>query len=267
MTIENSKPRQNVVEWLKLLLAAVSIVSLVIIYLLLPATPGVRPTFELLKNLIPGAIVTLLVFPVVYFVLNRAGLSFEQKVEMLLEESEAALPTRFKGDVYDTAELVKNIVSHKSVQRNVHIEILAFTGATFVTALLRDLISSYPGKLTVCMRRIDFDRVDKNLLPVHWPQEAAETELRLKVLSPQTIRTEVWKYPTLPFMLGLQIDQSDLLLCFPRWDNETGRIADKGNEYFYFKQGPKSEHFFNLFHNWATQPGQLLTLEEKHGGR
>jgi len=251
------------IEWLKLLLAIASIIGLVGIYFLLPQALGTNPTVELLKASIPNAVVALLVIPVVYFVLTRAGVSFEQKLEKLLEDSDSAPTLRFKNDIYEAADFIADIVDKKRAQRTIMIEILGFTGATFTTALLRDLISAHPKKLSICLRRIDFSKVDNSLLPLHWPHEADETEMRLKGLSEQTAATEVWHYPSLPFLLGLQIDQSDLLIAFPVWNHDTGRIADRGNEYYYYRRHAKNEHMFHVFQNWTRQPGQWLSFSSK----
>jgi len=108
------------------------------------------------------------------------------------------------------------------------------------------------------MHSIDFSIVDTSLLPKHWEAEAAAAEHRLKELCINKAELEVWHYPIFPFVLGLAIDESDLLISFPSWDFKTGRIGDWKNEYRHYIKNDSTEHHFKIFKNWAHQPRQTL---------
>lgn len=164
----------------------------------------------------------------------------------------------FTNDVSGTADLVQEIVTKKSSQRIIKIEILAFTGGTFTTALLRDLVQLNPNKLDITLHTIDFARGNNSLFPSHWEHEEAETVARLKELCEGQAKLKIWRYPSFPFLLGMNIDDSHLLITFPSWDLRTGRLADKSLEYRHYRRHASAEHLFDLFENWNRQPDQTL---------
>ena len=256
---ENSE--DAAIEWLKLLLAIVAAAALTTIYFLLPRQGDSGPVLEFVKACLPNLVTALIVFPTVFVVLGRVGQSTEDRLARVVQRSIGATEAglTFAGDVSGTAEFVRDVIAKKSSQQVVEIEILAFTGGTFTTALLRDLVRLNPGKLNVVLRTIDFSRAGKdgqNLFPAHWEHEAAETADRLEALCDGKAGLELWHYPGFPFLLGLAIDQSHLLITFPSWDLQTGKLADKSLEYRYYGRNSQSEHLFELFENWTRQPGQ-----------
>lgn len=251
---------ETAIEWLKLLLAIVAAAALTIIYFLLPRTGDLGPVLEFVKACLPNLVTALIVFPTVFVVLGRVGQSAEDRLARVVRHtigtSEAGLT--FPDDVSGTAEFVREVVAKKSSQHEISVEILAFTGGTFTTALLRDLVRLNPNKLKITLRTIDFSRAAKDLFPEHWEHEAAETVGRLKAMCDGKAGLEIWRYPGFPFLLGLTIDDSHLLITFPSWDLRTGRLADKSLEYRYYGRSTRSEHLFELFKNWTRQPDQQL---------
>ncbi|SFD16543.1 hypothetical protein [Streptomyces aidingensis] len=248
------------IDWLKLLLALVTAASLTVIYFLLPDGERGGQTAGFLKDLFPNLIAALIVFPVVFIVLGTVGQSTEDRLARTVRQSMGSREAgrRFTDDVAGTADFVHQLVSDSVSRRVVHIEILAFTGGTFTTALLRDLVRRNPNRLSITLRTIDFARADKELFPRHWEGEQSETVERLRALCDGRAGLEIWKYPSFPFLLGLAIDRTHLLIAFPRWDHETGRLADTSLEYRYYERNSLSEHLFELFENWARQPRQEL---------
>ena len=248
------------IEWLKFLLAIVAAAALTIIYFLLPRSGDMGPALEFIKACLPNLVTALIVFPTVFVVLGRVGQSTEDRLVRAVRSSIGAAEAglAFPDDVSGTAEFVRDMVAKKSSPHVISIEILAFTGGTFTTALLRDLVRLNPNKLKITLRTIDFSRADKNFLPEHWEHEAAETADRLKAMCEGKAGLEIWHYPGFPFLLGLTIDESHLLITFPSWDLRTGKLADKSLEYRYYGRSSRSEHLFELFKNWAKQPNQQL---------
>jgi len=125
------KINEVVIEWLKLLLAVVTMAALVIIYFLLPSQAG--SGLDLIRNLIPNAITTLLVVPVVFVVLTRAGLSLEDRITRAVREAMARLdlgPEIFPDDIGQSADLIKDIVARKPKAKKVTIEVLRRNLAT-----------------------------------------------------------------------------------------------------------------------------------------
>ncbi|MEU4762999.1 hypothetical protein AB0H12_07070 [Actinosynnema sp. NPDC023794] len=251
---------QAAIEWLKLLLAVVAAAALTVIYFLLPRSVESDPVLEFIKACLPNLVTALIVFPTVFVVLGRVGQGAEDRLARVVQRSigSSAAGLHFPDDVSGTAEFVRELVAKKSSQRVIDIEILAFTGGTFTTALLRDLVRLNPNKLNITLRTIDFARADKSFFPGHWEREEAETVQRLKELCDGNAGLEIWHYPSFPFLLGLTIDQAHLLITFPTWDLRTGKLADKSLEYRYYGRDANSEHLFELFANWVNQPGQTL---------
>jgi hypothetical protein len=256
---DSDKVREAAIEWLKLVLAVVTMAALVVIYFLLPARGG--SGLGLIRNLIPNVIATLLVIPVVYVVLTRTGLSFDDRMKRAVLDGMARLEIGsevFPDDIGQAAGLISDIVARKSKRKKVTIEILAFTNGTFTAAILREMINSNPSRLRVIVHSIDFSVVDASLLPPHWEAEAMVTERRLKELCANKTELEIWHYPTFPFLVGLAIDGADLFIAFPSWDLRTGVIADQNNEYRHYVKSDSTEHHFKIFANWVNQPRQKL---------
>ncbi len=248
------------IEWLKLMLALVTAAALTVIYLLMPdPTPG--SVQEFIKACLPNLVSALIVFPAVFIVLGRVNLSTKdriaQTIRQSLDSTEKGLT--FANDVSGTADFVRDIIAKKSSQTAIKIEILAFTGGTFTTALLRDLVQLNPNKLHIVLRTIDFSRAqNKDSFPSHWEHEEAETVTRLKELCADQATLQIWRYPAFPFLLGLNIDESHLLITFPFWNHRTGKLADQSLEYRYYRRNAGSEYLFDLFENWRNQPDQTL---------
>lgn len=257
----DSQAYEDALEWLKLLLAVVTIAALITIYFLLPASGGQVVGF--IKACIPNIVTALLVIPAAYVVLTRAGMHSDERLLRAIHESrgESNAILTFDNDIGGAAGLISEIVQQKSRQKSITIEILAFTGGTFTTTVLRDLINANPGKLRIVLRIIDFEVIKRSLLPTHWQQEAAETLVRLKAICENAhVELEIWQYPFFPFVLGLAIDKDHLLLAFPHWNINTGVLADASLTYRYYRKSESAEYLFSLFENWANQPGQQLTV-------
>lgn len=248
------------IDWLKLVIAVVTAAALTVIYLLLPDPSGSSPLLEFVRACLPNLVSALIVFPAVFIVLGRVGLGAEDRLTRVIQQSmgTTAGGLQFSNDVGGTAEFIREIIAKKSTQRTIKIEIMAFTGGTFATAFLRDAIRLNPHKLNIVLRAIDFTQANIELFPGHWEREEADTVERLKVLCAGKADLEIWHYPSFPFLLGVAIDDSHLLITFPSWDQRTGKLADKSLEYRYFSRNSGSEYLFDLFENWARQPGQEL---------
>jgi hypothetical protein len=249
------------IEWLKVLLAIVTMAALIAIYLLLPARGGYG--LGLIRNLIPNIIATLLVVPAVFIVLTRGGPSLEDRIARAVRQAAAGTqlgPDVFPDDIAPAADLIRDIVTRKSKRRKVIVEMIAFTGGTFTTAVLRDLVNSNRGRLRIIVHSVDFRLVDASLLPPHWEQESVASEQRLQEICANRAELEVWHYPRFPFIIGLAIDDTDLFLAYPSWNLATGMIADENIEYRHYIRSDRTEHHFNLFENWANQPRQRLEI-------
>ncbi|MFJ6792684.1 hypothetical protein [Streptomyces sp. NPDC091268] len=255
---------ESAVEWLKLVLAVVTLVALTVIYFLLPPPEESGAGVDFLRACLPNIITALVVFPVVFVVLRPIRHRDEDRLTRLIRNGIGATEAGvvFPDDVSGTVDFVREIVAKEPSQRVIDIEILAFTGGTFTTALLRDLVQQNPNRLNITMRSIDFSLADGSRFPAHWEREEAETVERLKALCRGKSGLQIWHYPSFPFLLGLAIGRSHLLVAFPCWDLATGRLADKSLEYRYFGRSSRTEHLFDLFENWSRQPGQVLVHEE-----
>lgn len=259
---DRDKKYEAAIEWLKLVLAVVTAAALTVIYLLMPE-PTTGSFSEFIKACLPNLVSALIVFPAVFIALGRVNLNSKDHIARTIQESIDSNDSglTFTNDVSGTAEFVRDIITKRSSQRTIKIEILAFTGGTFTTGLLRDLVHLNPRKLNIVLRTIDFSRANKDMFPSHWEQEAAETVSRLTELCTDKANLQIWHYPAFPFILGLNIDDSHLIITFPYWDQHTGRLADKSLEYRYYRRTPGSEYLFDTFENWKCQPDQTLLYD------
>ncbi|MFD9356199.1 hypothetical protein [Streptomyces sp. NPDC060031] len=255
---------ETAVEWLKLVLAVVTLVALTVIYFLLPPPEKADAVVDFIRACLPNIITALVVFPVLFVVLRPIRQRDEDRLTRVIQNGIGATEAgiKFPDDVSGTVDFIREIVAKEPSQRVIDIEILAFTGGTFTTALLRDLVQQNPNRLNITMRSIDFSLADSSQFPAHWEREEAETVERLKALCRGKSGLEIWRYPSFPFLLGLAIGRSHLLVTFPSWDLRTGRLADKSLEYRYYGRSSRTEHLFELFENWSRQPGQVLVHEE-----
>ncbi|MFD9306651.1 hypothetical protein ACFWCB_28980 [Streptomyces sp. NPDC060048] len=257
---QQEQGNESAVEWLKLVLAVVTLAALTVIYFLLPPPERAGSGIEFIRACLPNVITALVVFPALYLVLGPIGQRNEDRLARVVQNSIGATEAgiKFPDDVSGTVDFIREVVAKEPSQRGaVDIEILAFTGGTFTTALLRDLVQQNPNKLNIVMRTIDFSLTDGSQFPAHWEREEAETVDRLKSLCEGKAGLEIWHYPAFPFLLGLSIGRSHLLVTFPSWDLRTGRLADKSLEYRYYGRNSRTEHLFELFENWSRQPGQV----------
>jgi hypothetical protein len=251
----------SAIEWLKLMLAMVSVSGLIAVYFLLP-TNSDSTLVAFVQACIPNAVTALLVFPIVFVVLGRVGLRSEDRLVDAIREGLVATDSglTFANDIGEASDLIKSRVHSEARLGAVTVEVLGYTGATFTTAVLRDLIAEHPARLRLILRIIDLDRIDKAHLPGHFEQEANDTVSRLEALCREGADLEIWRYPSFPFVLGLCINSSDLFIAFPSWDVKTGALADKSLEYRYYERSAASEHLFQVFTNWANQPRQLQVV-------
>ncbi|MFZ3473698.1 hypothetical protein ACODT3_07720 [Streptomyces sp. 4.24] len=256
---QRDQGNESAIEWLKLLLAVVTLAALTVIWFLLPPPERAGSGVEFIRACLPNIITALVVFPALYLVLGPIGQLGEDRLARVVQNSIGATEAgiKFPDDVSGTVDFIREIVAKEPSRAPLDIEILAFTGGTFTTALLRDLVRQNPDRLNITMRTIDFSLTDGSSYPAHWEREEAETVDRLKSLCEGKAGLEIWHYPSFPFLLGLTIGRSHLLVTFPTWDLRTGRLADKSLEYRYYGRNSRTEHLFELFENWSRQPGQV----------
>lgn len=212
-----------------------------------------------LEACIPNIVTALLVFPVIYLVLGRVGLRAEDRIIRRVEQVVASggVEGVAVNDVSGVADMVHAIVKRIPARDIVRLEIIGFTGGTFTTNLLRDLLQTEGRRFELTLRIIDFGKAERELMPPHWEREAEETCNRLPALSPNRVKLEIWQYPTLPFMLGLMINECGIFVAFPPWGSATGKLAGKSLEYRFYERSTSTEHIFKLFENWANQPRQV----------
>lgn len=246
------------VEWLELMVATISVLALVVIYLLLPQVEKPPPYLELLKACLPNAITALVAIPVVLIVLQRAGLSSEQKMYRVMTAA-LARPVHvqhFPNDVQGIAPEVLRIAEALPANQAINVRILAYTGATFTTGLLRDLLERFTSRVSIELHVIDFAVLDRTVFPVHWPQEVTDTRKRLTGLCKGVAQLSMHQYRHHPFMLGLSVNDEHLFVAFPLWAAGRNQIADKSLSYSYHRRDAEGERFFALFDTWINQPGQ-----------
>lgn len=241
------------IDFLKFILSLVVIVSLSVIYLLLDANYSNLSVGRLLLNLLPSTIVAVGIFPVVYLILQRIEGNFEERM-LSLVNTQSTIAEHCTGDVAGFSEKAHALIRQKARKKKITIDLLCFTCATFTTAFLRDLIHENPNRISLNVTMIDFDKVPRSYLPIHWPSEADETLVRLQEVCKEKASLKIGKHPHLPFMIGLAIDESDLFFTFPTWDLERKKITDRSLDYLYTARSPQSEFLFDTFYNWFRAP-------------
>jgi hypothetical protein len=264
------------VEWLKVLLSLVAAALLAVVFVLVPVDGQSSRWLQLLMATIPEALVVLVAIPIIYFLLQRRGLTSEQHLSARLEQ---ALRRPFLSDERQVQHLVEEIAEKLGKSgllntdaeycadffsaarrikaaicdgRNRHtVKIRVVTARGTLEAYLNEIAETYTGMLDVELQVADFSALPQDMVDPRWPTEQSNTIARIKDhCRAKGYRLSVWKYPYTTSVIGHLIDDQHLLMAYYFWDKRTGAIADLQEWYIYFRRGPTTNKFFDLFENW-----------------
>jgi hypothetical protein len=238
-------------EWLQVLLALVLLALLTGTYFILPENGNTVAAF--LKAILPNLITALLAFTVIFIFIRRRGLGTQERLILAIKQelrgsSESVIS--FDDDIGGASELIEELIQsqlRKDPRSVVQLNIVSFTGATFMASVLRNLISTYQESLSVEIRLMDFNRLDPSRFPSHWPSEAQQVLIHLPELCGDKTSLKMWTYDHFPVLLGFRVGQDDLLLAVPAFDSKSGKVLDKILEYRYFRRNPSKQYIFDLY--------------------
>lgn len=225
--------------------------------------------------LVPNLLTALVAWLAVEVVLAKTGPSVADEVSRSIAElmSEAQTPQiqEFTGDVAGFQGSVDRLIRERleAGSESVRVTVVGYTGLTFFTSLLKGLCHSYGKRLQVQVHIIDFAAVDSTRLDKSWPTEAAEAVKLLAASAGYFNELEVQGLPTVPSILGVKVEESDLFFTFPYWLAQSGQPAmlRQGNlAYRYVSRTSKDSPLsfvFEVFDNWASSPGQRDLLAAK----
>jgi hypothetical protein len=264
------------IEWLKVLLSLMAAALLAVIFLLVPVDGQSPRWLQLVMATIPSALVVLVAFPIIYFLLQRRGLTAEQQLPILLQQAlkhpmapdenqithlveeiaaklgKSGLLTadaEYCGDFFTAARRIKAAICDGRSRHTVKIRVVTARGT--LEAYLNEIAESYMGMLDVELQVADFSALPKEMVDPRWPTEQSNTIARItEYCRARGYRLSVWKYPYTTSVIGHLIDDQHLLMAYYFWDKRTGAIADLQEWYIYFRRGPTTNKFFDLFENW-----------------
>lgn len=219
--------------------------------------------------LVPNLLTALVAWLAVELVLARTGPSLAdevaKKVAASMSEAAGPLITKIQGDVAGFQGLADQLVADRvrAGAETVRITVVGYTGLTFFTSSLKGLVNSYKQRLIVDVHIIDFAAIDGTRLDPSWPIEAAEAVKLLRANTGNFRKLTIGGLPTVPSILGIRIDDSDLFATFPHWVAQSGEsiMLRQGNLTYWHMQtlagrGTPFSFAFELFDNWASSPGQ-----------
>jgi hypothetical protein len=219
--------------------------------------------------LVPNLLTALVAWLAVELVLASTGPSLADEVSKKVAASMSGVGgppvTEIHGDVAGFQGLVDQLVADRIRlgAETVRITVVGYTGLTFFTSSLKGLVNSYKRNLIVDVHIIDFEGVDQGRLDLSWPIEAAEAVKLFRANTDNFRELSVDGLPTVPSILGIRVDDSDLFATFPYWIAQSGEsiMLRQGNlTYWHMQKFPGRESPFNfafeLFDNWASSPGQ-----------
>jgi len=264
------------IEWLKVLLSLLAAALLAAVFLLVPADAQSARWLQLVMATIPSALVVLVAIPIIYFLLQRRGLTSAQRLPLLLQQAlkrplisddaqvrqlvdeiaaklgKSGLLTsdaEYCADFFTAARRIKAAICDGRTRHTVKIRVVTARGT--LEAYLHEIADSYTGMLDVELQVADFSALPKEMVDPRWPTEQANTIARItEHCRAKGYRLSVWKYPYTTSVTGHLIEDQHLLMAYYFWDKRTGAIADLQEWYIYFRRGPATSKFFDLFENW-----------------
>jgi len=264
------------IEWLKVLLSLMAAALLAVLFLLVPVDSQSARWLQLVMATIPSALVVLVAFPIIYFLLQRRGLTAEQQLPMLLQQAlrhkispdeaqvthlveeiaaklgKSGLLTsdaEYCGDFFTAARRIRGAICDGRPRHTVKIRVVTARGT--LEAYLNEIGESYTGILDVELQVADFSALPNAMVDPRWPAEQANTIARItEYCRAKGYRLNVWKYPYTTSVIGHLVDDQHLLMAYYFWDKRTGAIADLQEWYIYFRRSPATSKFFDLFENW-----------------
>lgn len=159
--------------------------------------------------------------------------------------------------IIDTLPLIKKLA--KSNSNKVRIEIIAITGGTTRNTIIPTIMEenkSNGKEIDISVWIIDTESPFSATFPEHWEQSTKTTISRMIEQSKsKNVSVEISTYSSIPFVHGIRIDGSHLILGFSGPMEIGGLKLWRGAErpHRYFRKGdPGAEQMFKVFDQWCT---------------
>jgi len=264
------------VEWLKVLLSLVAAALLVVIFLAVPVDNQSARWLQLVMAAIPSGLVVLIAVPIIYFILEKKGLTRQMQLSEMADATRTQLfspdddqldrvvgaiadklgknglltsDTEYLGDFFTAARRIKAAISDGRARHTVKIRVITARG-TF-ESFLNEIADTYLGTLDVELQVADLSTLPQTMVDPRWELEQEKTVARItEYCRVRGYKLSVWRYPYSTSVIGHLIDDQHLLMAYYFWDKRTGTIADLQEWYLYFRRSPSTSKFFELFENW-----------------
>ena len=264
------------IEWLKVLLSLLAAGLLVVIFLSVPVDNQSPRWLQLMIGIIPDALVVLIAIPIIYFLLEKRGLTWQQQLPALLQaasvqpaifdEAQAAnivkditdkleksglltSDAEYLGDFFTAARRLKAAICDGRTRHTIKMRVITARG-TF-ESFLNEIADSYTGTLNVELQVADLSGLPKSMVDPRWEDEQGRTVTRItEYCRMKGYKLTVWQYHYSASVIGHLIDDQHLLMAYYFWDKRTGTIADLQEWYVYYRRSPATNKMFDLFENW-----------------